>query len=160
MREAFPEHWLRIHSLPHSKRYPDNEAERQIVLDRYARFGTALLSECAPCLIIQSRFNQPARNEKFMPELNWTPLHRIDESDEDFYDSWMAHTVWDATAFRTLLLAIADDHEDHIAFVSKITDCVFIPYDGGVDGFSYETSLLRKLSEEFSPWCSAHPLGL
>ena len=32
MREAFPEHWLRIHSLPESKRYPDGEVKREIVL--------------------------------------------------------------------------------------------------------------------------------
>lgn len=54
MREAFPEYWLRIHALPDSKRYPEDEAERQIVFDRYSRFGSALLGERGRCLIIQS----------------------------------------------------------------------------------------------------------
>jgi hypothetical protein len=160
MREAFPEHWLRIHSLPNSKRYPDNETERQIVLNRYARFGTALLGERAPCLIIQSRFNGCARTDELMPDLDWAPIHKVEESDEDFYDSWMTTTLWNPESLHALLLAIADDRADHVAFVSKITDCVFIPYDGGADGFSLDTSLLRRLSEEFLPWRSVHPTGL
>ena len=160
MRSEFPEYWLRIHSLPDSKRYPDNEAERQTVLDRYTRFGTALLGERAPCLIIRSRFNGFECSEELMPELAWTPIHRVSESDEDFYDSRMAETVWDAGAFRTLLLAIADDREENIAFVSDLTDCVFIPYDGGADGFSFDTAVMRRLTEEFAPWRSDYPLGL
>jgi hypothetical protein len=160
MRSEFPEYWLRIHSLPESKRYPEDEAERQIVLDRYARFGTALLGERAPCLVIESRFNGYERTEELMPGLSWTPIHRVDESDEDFYDSWMAQTIWDAAKFRALLLAIADDQEQNVAFVSEVTDCVFIPYDGGSDGFSFDTALLQRLRDEFAPWRSAHPLGL
>lgn len=34
MREHFPECWLRIHSLPGSKRYPESDAEREIVFER------------------------------------------------------------------------------------------------------------------------------
>ena len=160
MREAFPEYWLRIHSLPDSKRYPEDEAERQTVFDRHSRFGSALLGERAQCLVIQSCFNDFLRSAELMPELEWTQIHRVVESDEDAWDSWMAHTIWDAAAFRTLLLAIADDREAHIAFVSEVTDCVFIPYDGGADGFSFDTALLQRLSLEFAPWRSAHPLGL
>jgi len=160
IREAWPKYWLRIHSLPDSKRYPEDETERQIVFDRHSRFGSALLGERARCLIIQSRFNGFQRSGELMPELEWTQIHRVGESDEDAWDSWMANTTWDAAVFRTLLMAIAEGREAHIAFVSEVTDCVFIPYDGGADGFSFDTDLLRRLREEFAPWRSAHPLGL
>jgi len=166
MRQAFPESWLRIHSLPESKRYPEDDAERQIVFDRYSRFGSALLGESAPCFIIQSRFLGFPRSSEIMPELDWTPIHRVgdenqdEEEIEDVWDSWMAHTIWKPSAFRSLLSQIADDKEGHITFLSEVTDCVFIPYDGGADGFSFDTTLLRRLSDEFAPWLSAHPQGL
>jgi hypothetical protein len=160
MREAFPEYWLRIHSLPNSKRYPGDKAEQQIVFDRYSCFGSALLGEGARCLIIQSCFNGSQRSAELMPELKWTQVHRVDEGDEDAWDSWMTHITWDAAAVRTLLMAIADDQEAHIAFVSEVTDCVFIPYDGGADGFSFDTAFLQQLKEEFAAWRSNHPLGL
>jgi hypothetical protein len=160
MRAVYPEYWLRIHSLPESKRYPESSAEREIVFERHSRFGAALLGDRAPCLVIQSRFNGFPRTEELMPELAWTPIHRVKENEDDAWDSWVAHTNWDASAFRTLLLAMADDREAHIAFVSEVTDCVFTPYDGGADGFSFDTALLRRLSDKFAPWRSAHPLGL
>ena len=160
MRTAFPEYWLRIHSLPESKRYPETDAERETVFERHSQFGSALLGERAPCLVIHSHFNGFSRSANLMPELLWTPIHRIMEDEDDSWDSWMARTTWDAAALRPLLLSIADAQEAHVAFLSETTDCVFIPYDGGADGFSFDTSLLRRLSEEFAPWRSAHPLGL
>ena len=160
LRADFPEYWLRIHSLPESKRYSETDAEREIVFDRYSRFGAALLGERAPCLIIQSHFHGFPRSAELMPELVWTPIHRVVEDEDNAWESWMASTTWDAAAFRMLLLAIADGQEVKISFLSEATDCVFIPYDGGADGFSFDTSLLRRLSEEFAPWRSAHPLGL
>jgi hypothetical protein len=166
MRQAFPETWLRIHSLPESKRYPEDDTERQIVFDRYSRFGSALLGESASCFIIQSRFIGFPRSSEFMPELDWAPIHRVgdenqnEEEVEDVWDSWMAHTIWQPSAFRSLLLDIADDKEAHIAFLTETTDCIFIPYDGGADGFSFDKAFLQRLSGEFAPWLSAHPLGL
>lgn len=159
MRAAFPKYWLRIHSLPESKRYPESDAEREIVFERHSRFGSALLGERTPCLVIQSRRNGFPRSAELMPESAWTPIHRVGK-DEDAWDSWMAHATWEAPTFRTLLLAIAEDREAHIAFVSESTDCVFIPYDGGADGFSFDKALVRRLSEELAPWRSAHPLGI
>ena len=160
MRAAFPERWLRIHLLSESKRYAENDAERETVLDRYSRFGTALLGERSPCVVIQSRFNGSPRSEALMQGNVWEPIHRVAEDGDEAWDSWMTHTTWDATAFRSLLLAISNDQEAHVAFLSEVTECVFIPYDGGADGFSFDTALLQRLSEAFAPWRSAHPLGL
>lgn len=160
MRQAFPEYWLRIHSQPESKRYPEDEDERQIVIERYSLFGSALLGEGSECLIIKSLFNHSLQQADFMPELQWTAIHTVAESDEDDWCSWVAHTVWDPVAFRTLLLAIADDRERLVAFVSTVTGCIFIPYDGGADGFSLDATALHRLREEFASWQSKHPNGL
>lgn len=35
LRGLFPDRWVRFHSLPGSKRYPDTEAEYEILLDRH-----------------------------------------------------------------------------------------------------------------------------
>ena len=160
MRAEFSGYWLRIHSLPESKRYPETDAERETVFKRYSRFGSALLGEHAQCLVIRSSFNGAPLNPEWMPDLAWTPTHRVFEDTDNIWDSWMAHTTWDAEIFRELLLAIADDRERHVALLSLATDCVFVPYDGGADGFSFDTDLLRRISDEVAPWRSAHPRGL
>jgi len=130
------------------------------VFNRYSLFGSALLGTYAPCFVIQSCIVGSPRRSELMPELDWTPLQRVGEGEGEVWDSWIAHTIWEPIAFRSLLLAIADDQEAHIAFLSEVTDCAFIPYDGGADGFSFDTSLLKRLSGEFTPWRSSPPSGL
>src|SRR5215212_4038635 len=49
MKHRLPKYWIRIHSLSGSKRYPESNSDRKIVLERYALFGTAILGEQAPC---------------------------------------------------------------------------------------------------------------
>ena len=160
MRSAYPEYWFRIHALPKSKRGPESDNEREIVFDRFSRFGTALLGHNSPCLIVQSRLNRFPRSKDLLPSLNWKSIHRVKESDEDYFDSWAAHTTWNPDELRDVLLAIAEDREELIAFVSLATDCVLVPYDGGADGFSFDKERLRKLAEEFSAWASINASGL
>lgn len=160
MRSAYPEYWFRIHGLPESKRWPESDEEREIVFDRFSQFGTALLGHHAPCLIVQSCFNGFPRSKNLLPSHDWKPIHRVEESDEDHWNSWAAHTTWNPDGLRDVLLAIAEDREALIAFVSLATDCVFVPYDGGADGFAMDGALLRRLSDEFSPWSSSHSSGL
>jgi hypothetical protein len=35
MRKAISDFWFRIHSLPESKRYPENEADWEILFERH-----------------------------------------------------------------------------------------------------------------------------
>jgi hypothetical protein len=44
VRDTYGERWVRFHSLPGSRRYPDNETEERVVLHRYK----TVLSELAP----------------------------------------------------------------------------------------------------------------
>jgi hypothetical protein len=57
-------------------------------------------------------------------------------------------------------MAIAEDKVRSFAFLSKTTDAIFIPYDGGADGFSLDAATMLRLTKEFETWRSAHPLGL
>ncbi len=159
MRQRFPEYWLRIHSLPESKRYPEDEAEREIVLERYASFGTALLGDKTPCLIIRARFATEYLGSELQRSLSWSRLHKIEE-EEDFWCSWVAEISWRPDAIRDLLIDIAEDRDSHVLFVSKLSDAVFAPYDGGADGFSFDSGMIARLKQEFAPWRSARADGL
>ena len=161
LRQSFPQHWLRIHSLPDMKRYPEDDAERQVVLQRQTQFGTALLGEEAACLVVQSLYAGSPRSPELLPALDWRPIHQVvGEDEDDSWDSWIAHTVWEPTALAPLLLAIAEDRYEYVAFLSEVTDCIYVPYDGGADGFSFDAALLQRLSQEFVAWRSPLPSGL
>jgi len=155
MKHRLPHLWMRIHSLPASKRYPETEEERNVVLERYASFGTALLGDEAACYIVRSRMNQKVLDPEFRGSFAWTALPRVDESDEDYWSSWYSETIWRPEEFRSSLLAIAEERDWGVSFVSKATGSVFAPYDGGADGFSFDSGLLTRLKQEFQPWLSA-----
>ena len=159
MRVAFPQHWVRIHALPQSKRYADSPAERDLVFARYAAFGSALLGDDAPVRIMQSCFAGSPSKLEHLPDLEWSASHRV-EIDDGVWETLMAPTTWNPLQFRELLQAIADDEVAHVAFVSELSGGVFVPYDGGADGFSLDVARIEALKRQFSSWRSAHPLGL
>ena len=160
MRTAIPHAWLRIHSLPDSKRYASNDLERQVVFERYRRFGSALLGDAAPCAVIHSRFDESMPEAEWLPKLEWVLLKQTVENQEEVWNSWIADATWNPDTFRPLLMAIADDQVRSFAFLSKTTDAILAPYDGGADGFSLDAPTMLRLSKEFQSWRSAHPRGL
>jgi hypothetical protein len=160
MKHRLPQLWVRVHSLPESKRYPETEEERSIVMERYASFGTALLGDQSACYIVRSRMNEEELEPKYRGSFTWSSLPKVDESDEDFWSSWYAETMWRPEEFRTLLLDVAEERDWGVSFVSKVSGSIFAPYDGGADGFSFDPGLLSRLKHEFQPWLSARDDGL
>lgn len=160
MKHRLPKMWMRIHVLPESKRYPENDDERSIISDRYARFGNALIGEGEPCTLVRSRMNVAEPEAKYQAGLTWSSLHEIREDEEDTWYSWAAETTWRSGAFRDLLLDVAEDRDWGVLFISEASGNIFAPYDGGADGFSFDSDLLARLKTEFQPWLSSREDGL
>ncbi len=152
--------WMRVHSLPESKRYPETQEEKNMVLERYASFGTALLGDQGACYIVRSRMNEENLDPKYRGSFTWASLPRVDESDEDCWFSWCAETIWCPGEFCTLLLDVAEERDWGVSFVSKASGSIFAPYAGGSDGFSFDSGLLARLKHEFQPWLSSRDDGL
>jgi hypothetical protein len=162
MRKRYASLWMRIHSLPESKRYPENDQEREAIFQRYSSFGSALLGFSAPCLMIRSLFATEKPGDNFERSLSWSHLRKIQdaENDEVYWYSWVTDVIWQPDTFRTLLSNIAEDRDKHVIFVSKASDSIFAPYDGGADGFSFDLKLISRLKQEFQPWLPSRTDGL
>lgn len=61
LRDAGSLPWVRFHSLPQSKRYPDNEAEAEIILSRAEALGDAILGRGAACWQVECRYKELAQ---------------------------------------------------------------------------------------------------
>jgi hypothetical protein len=48
LRSRYSERWMRLHTLPHSKRHPENEMEYQEVLRRHNALLDEILQEGHP----------------------------------------------------------------------------------------------------------------
>lgn len=70
LRAAYPERWLRIHSLPESKRYPNTSAELELLLDRHAAVAGELFAAAQACTLLTPIYEAAELGERrSLPEL-------------------------------------------------------------------------------------------
>lgn len=157
--------WLRIHSLPDSKRYPDTSEEMDEILRRNEVLASRLFIASEPIYIFRSIFHNPDDNMQ-PAQLGYDSknLFRAGVSPEspqdDDYFIVAAETVsWPFPHFAEIVRNIANEDETMICFVSPASGNILCPYDGGLDSFTTET-LSKQLSRDFAIWLSLHPLGL
>lgn len=160
--------WLRFHSLPESKRYPETPAEKAILLDRQTRIAREVLGENTPCwMVLESwhdLFRRPAlpfRNYPFYRlqhrvrrRFGFKGVGIVDVPEDDYQMRVYATSCkWHAHAFDDLLLEIADDKLD-VFWISRVTGAIFAPYDGGVDLILPYPTQKEELSQTYAAWLS------
>ncbi|GJL94847.1 MAG: hypothetical protein DHS20C05_12520 [Hyphococcus sp.] len=171
LRAAFSDRWFRLHALPRSKRYAENNAERKIILDRANRIGEELFAEAGPIWLMFCRPNYDARdisfdsNSKLEEELNLHKLYDWVDMTEPPEDrvQWTIlakGTIWRTNTFDDLLLKVANDETSGITFVSQKTGEVFAPYDGGFDLILNDPPRVSAIATKFPDWSSERADGL
>lgn len=86
MREPYEDWWLRIHSLPQSRRYPETPPDWEELLARHNTVATELLGDGEPCVLVISRFSSqdgttmPARGDAVPGAPMLTVLGPIDDT--------------------------------------------------------------------------------
>ncbi len=152
LRQKYPERWLRIHSLPNSKRYAETAEEYVEIQNRHEIVATATLGETANCYLIRG---------------SWLPNDECQEgwifSDEDSEQRFCfesSETIWSFSLHRELLREIADDEAENAIFISRETKRVYAPYDGGADLIFLNQRERDEKRQTYQAWLSAHPQGL
>ena len=159
MRKAIANSWFRIHSLPESKRYPEYEAEWDILLQRHRAVADVVLTEGSRCRVHYTLFDESGFTEDLPPSLVWSPIraHRC-EADEIVYTQ-TAETTWRFDTFLPWIKRRSDDDLGWISFHSLNTDAIYSPYDGGADIFSLDATFIARIRDTFFAWRSPHPTG-
>jgi len=169
------EHWVRFHSLPGSRRTAENNSERRMLLGRQNRLADDVLGDGNACWLVQSCWEHPDGEQDISNPSDpfWAcreydlsfAFHFFDSDDDEAEEGvgWNVHaglTQWRSGGFDTLLLAIADWQIAPTLWMSTSTGAVFAPYDGGVDLFLPDLTIVERLRRTHSDWLSPHPLGL
>ena len=164
LRHAFPNRWFRIHTLPESKRYPENPAETTEILRRHNTIISDLLEPNNEFTLILMTFptqEKPERPDAQFslenPEkLEWL---RTDLDDEIYLHFWISWHVWQPGMLDDLLRHVMNDS---LRFVisSVQKKCVYAPYDGGADVILEFPEQRNTMREKYSSWLSLHPQRL
>lgn len=172
LRAAFPERWVRFHSLPGSKRYPEDEAEYAEVLARHNRVLGALVRPGEPVALLTTGGSQSPEPIRSYPALaahdpNAVPwrsvaMHRSDGgfADPTYWHLFGSRRVWQPGGFDPLVRLVADGAVVNVLVVAEDCRWALHPYDGGMDVIAASAAERDRLRAAFSAWLSSRPSGL
>lgn len=158
LRRKHASRWLRLHSLPGSKRYAENEDERLEVRRRAWAAASEILPTGDTVWLVTGRFDDEAHTLR-LPEAALLSFDRVGTYSSSLFEgaftAYATQTTWPHPDFNPLVAAIADDLLRAV-WISASTGEVFAPYDGGIDlilGSRLRVQALRRVfpSEWFSP---------
>ena len=171
LRTRFPRRWMRIHSLPGSKRYAETEDERQEILRRQNTLCSEVIGDGNACAIVFYDFGEEARLPEdvraalrglgpvFLAMVSASEVSGEPELDGE-YPLLMAELAWRPGVIDAILLAVADDVLETPLLVGVERGCIVAPYDGGVDVIARSEELRDQLKARYASWLSRHPAGL
>lgn len=168
LKSVYRDRWVRFHSLPESKRYPESADEWAIVLDRYNTILDELFTGTEVYVITPEWSGEsqpgprPDDHVRWHPEARHWQTIRTDSDDPEYVTYthlYVSRNPWKRGDLDDLLRAVADDVTYGVLIADVALERIHHPYDGGADVIlttSEERDLLRT---KYSQWLSNHPLG-
>jgi hypothetical protein len=166
--------WFRVHSLPLSKRYADNEQEWNILLGRQNELITDLLGANSSFLLVIGEYSfdgyeqlHPLHKVISIKNIDFTilesiDLHKLNPNEFEkgqFYNPRFSSQVWAIKKFDSLLRDIAND-DLRAMFISIENKSIIIPYDGGIDIFLKDETTKNIYKKKYKNWLSKRQDGL
>jgi hypothetical protein len=165
LKDRLPDRWLRVHTLPDSKRYASTESESAEIAARQVTTAKALFEDDAPVWLVTWRYFPPWGASELAQESEEVGVPLVEggilpgDADGETIAVLVARLRWSVSASATLRRAIADDQE-RAMWVHERTLEVFAPYDGGVDLIFSSVERRDQCRQRFSAWRSARSDGL
>lgn len=172
MKFTFRERWVRFHSLPESKRYPEDEGEYEILLHRHNTVLAELLGTDRAVVLLTtgySRAPQPIRSYTQLETIDpgakpWrtVALHRDSQelTDPNYWHVFASDWEWQPGLFDALIRLVADDTIANVSIVHPECRWLLHPYDGGMDVVAETTAMRRRFRAAHKDWLSSRADGM
>ncbi len=155
-REKLPSRWVRIHSLPQSKRYPDSEVEYGELLRRHNEAATLVLGAEEACIAFFASFGE----EEGTPFPDAVRFTSVPELSSEEWPIAAAPIVWQPGHFDRVIRAVADERFGRVLIANLRRRTAYGPYDGGADLIFESPDAARQGRERLSDWLSGRADGL
>jgi hypothetical protein len=160
LKELFEDQWVRLHTLPGSKRSPSSDAEWAVVIERHNTVLGELARDGEDVLVMISVVAPtPAPIE---PDVDfWTsvPWHYADP-DLLFAHLYVTTEEWGHGGLDELLRLAAEQQIGGVIIAPLDLEWLYHPYAGGADVILAGASSRDALAARHADWRSTHPSGL
>ncbi|MFY8067222.1 MAG: hypothetical protein RSE15_01500 [Flavobacterium sp.] len=163
-KEVYHERWLRFHSLPDSKRYPESDIEMNIILQRYNQIFSEIYNENEEIYLVHTNITH--NDEKFEllnfhPELNFKKscsfkleMYFPNDFDNDaILEVFVSRKCWNLISYNEILKEIVNDIS-RFFFISLDSKIIVAPYDGGIDIILKSETDKAILTKKYKNWIS------
>lgn len=165
LRERYSDRWLRIHTLPELKRYPDNDEEIAEILRRHDTLLADVMGASPFVLVLTDDMETPEP----VPSHVWLREYYPDSQPfatitmeggteyEHYLHFFMVTRTWIPGTFDDLLRLVAKDVANNVLFVRLDIAHIYAPYDGGADIILESSPARDTMRQRYASWLSAHP---
>jgi hypothetical protein len=168
LREKYHDSWFRIHSLPRSKRYPENDGEMLEVLHRHNAVLDALLQPHNDFVLLTTGYSDEPT--PVMPKLLQTDstlrgsssfaFTVTSDTGSPFWHFFVTLLNWHRGCLDSVLAQIATDTIADILVIGVEQNCAYHPYDGGGDIIVRNDEARTALKQTLSAWLSPRTDGM
>ncbi|MEU8528471.1 MULTISPECIES: DUF3885 domain-containing protein [Streptomyces] len=170
-RGTYADRWVRFHSLPGSKRYPESEDEYAVLLARYNTVLDELFTGQDVFVVTTDWSYTPdgpagyptPRQELHPAGERWWTETELDDLDPDFPTHrrlYADRRPWRRGCVDDLLRAVADEAVVDVFVTDTELRRIHHPYDGGADVVLTTPSERDRIRDRHRAWLSIHPSGL
>jgi hypothetical protein len=172
LKEAFPDRWVRFHSLPESKRYPEDESEYATVLYRHNCILGELIGPERGVILLTTGYSDSTEPVRPQPEplpsdpdaVLWrsVPLHELDGdfAEPNYWHVFASVREWRPGLFDQVVRSVADDVMANVMVVDPNCQWLLHPYDGGMDVIAESSTARNHLKSRHADWLSPYTSGL
>lgn len=166
LKLAFNERWVRFHSLPESKRYPENELEYKEIFHRHNTVLAELARSSSSVFVVLPEYSEnetalhPSKEFRaiFPNSEYWRTIDQLEECGV-YWHLHVAKVQIPSEKLNTIFRLVANDEVRNVLIVLPKDRSVFHPYDGGADIIMASTEAINKLKKKHQAWLSNHPEG-
>ena len=167
LKNVLKERWVRFHSLPESKRYPENEQEFIEIFSRHNTVLTEIFGLPIDLFIVLPEYSgkrEPTRPENILlglyPKTDyWKTIDQSDEDEEYFTHLHAAKIHYTGSELDDLLRLVAEEKVGSVLIFTDDGKAIFHPYDGGADIIMSNADARDSLKQKHVDWLSSYPGG-
>ncbi|MER6839581.1 DUF3885 domain-containing protein [Streptomyces platensis] len=170
LRAAYSDRWVRFHSLPGSKRYPQTEDEYTVVLDRNNTVLEELFAGTDVYVVTTAWSNEPngpehptRRREVHSDGSFWMTIANDVDPDPEFHTYthlYADRRPWQRGSIDGILREVAHDVLSGVIISDVGLQRIHHPYDGGADIILTTPHERDGVRNRHTDWLPQPPTGL
>lgn len=172
LRDLCPSRWVRVHSLPHARRYAASPADADEILRRHNAVLDHLARRAPRVFLVTTAYSEDRAVAQRASQLGaldpsaqpWRvlPMHElVDDCDvPNYWHLFASEWIWQPGIFDALLGLVADDVVANVMLLLDGAAGIYHPYDGGADVVLSNTAARDELKTLYAGWLSARRDGL